>query len=687
MQSQDFLLEIGCEELPAKILKQLITALANNIAQGLHNANLQFSSLEKYATPRRLAILIKNLVPYQPERKVSRKGPAINAAFNADGKPTPALEGFARSCNTTIDKLSQETNKQGAWFVYEFTESGAHIKDLLPQIITQALKQLPIPKPMRWGNATIEFLRPVHWIIALYGNEIIPCSILSITADNKTRGHRFISEKSIILKNADSYLTQLKEQGKVIANYEERQASIVEQIKKLAAQQQGQPYETPELLDEVTGLVEWPVAILCKFDKDFLKIPHEALIAAMVEHQKSFPIKNTAGELLPYFITIANLDSKDPQEVVKGNERVMRARLSDAKFFFEEDCKIHLATQVEKLKTILFQAKLGSLFEKTDRLQKIVAKLVDKTDKKIAERAAYLCKADLVSQMVGEFPELQGIMGCYYAKNDKEDSAVAEAIREHYLPRFATDILPHSLPGSLLAIADRIDSIVGIFGINQLPTGDKDPYGLRRAASGILKIIIEREIPIDLLTLIMDVQANFSDKISNPNITADVHQFILDRLPAYYQEKNIAPDTLNAVLAVQNRIPLDIDRRVRAVQMFRSLAEANALASANKRVSNILKNNSLLDQAEPLKNIKANLFENEIENTLFQAITQKQQEKFIDYQHHLTQLAQLREPIDLFFDKVLVMHEDEKIRLNRLALLASLRKLFLEVADISLLQS
>lgn len=694
MHTQDFLLELGTEELPAKLLPTLAKALAENIAQGLQKAGLSYDLIRSFATPRRLSVSVAELQTQQPDRAVERKGPALRAAFDEAGNPTPALQGFARSCNTTVDKLTKLETAHGAWYVYRYQESGKSVFELLPEIVTKAFANLPIPKPMFWSNLTTAFIRPVHWLLMIYGSEVVPATILGLAADRLTYGHRFHYPEPVKLFEVMNYTRTLRHQGYVIADFNERRDLIRDQVINLADKIHGTALMSDTLLEEVTGLVEWPVALLVPFDQEFLTVPQEALIAAMETHQKSFPLLDQNQQLMPYFITVSNIESRDQAEVIKGNERVMRARLADAKFFYETDSKNKLADSLETLKHIVFQAKLGSLYDKSERIAKL-AGFIAATHKEQAERAGLLSKADLASNMVGEFPELQGIMGGYYALHDEENPEVAAAIREHYLPRFAGDALPASNIGCAVALADRIDTLIGIFGINQLPTGEKDPFALRRAALAVLRILIEKELDLNLEKLLSVALQNYQQTLPNKEVVKQVQEFILERLRAYYQEQKITPDTLAAVLAVQKNNPLDIQRRVQAVQAFRALPESQSLAAANKRVSNLLKQAEQLQLTgnnDGLRRIELSLLTTEIEHALYNSINDKLQkhlqnsEHFKNYTERLTDLASLREPVDRFFDTVLVMDENEKLRNNRLALLASLRKLFLAVADISLLQ-
>jgi glycyl-tRNA synthetase beta chain len=680
----NLLIEIGTEELPPKSLKKLAEAFAGNIKQKLVSAEFTFSEIKFFATPRRLAVMVYQLNSKQPDRSVERRGPALRAAFDDNGKPTKALEGFAHSCNTTVNKLEKLETTQGSWIVYRYQEQGKTIDELLSSFVNQALNELPIPKPMRWDNGDVQFVRPVHWVVMLYGKKLIKDEVLGVVADKKTYGHRFHHPAAIVLPDADSYQKLLKEKGRVIVDFAERKKMILEQVENIAKQKNSQAIIPEALLDEVTGLVEWPAALLANFGKEFLAVPREALISAMQDHQRCFALKRNQDELLPCFITISNIESKDPQEVVRGNERVMRARLADAKFFYETDCKQKLSDRLENLKQVVFQAKLGSLCDKSQRVAELAKLIAEKcgVNSEHAYRAGLLCKTDLLTNMVGEFPELQGIMGYYYAKQDSEDIEVAKAIRDHYRPRFAWDELPETLTGCAVALADRLDTLVNIFKIGLIPTGDKDPFGLRRAALGIVRVVIEKELNLDLAELLIAPQ---------PEVISQVCVFILERLPAWYGEQGITGDTLQAVLTVQqdSRNLIDMHHRVLAVKNFRQLPQAQSLAAANKRVKNLLSKSaksfvqtSTIDQA---------LFSMSEERDLFAALRAARENaqpliKSKSYTALLIELANLQMPVDKFFDKVLVMDENEKLRNNRLALLAELRQLFLTVADISLLQ-
>jgi len=684
MKTNNLLIEFGAEELPAKVLPKMIHAFKDEMASELAKANLSYKNIESFATPRRLALRIIDLVEKQPDTQQDRKGPAIKAAYDANGEPTKACLGFANSVNANVKDLQE---KDGYLF-YTLDCPGKTVTELLPAMINTAMNRLPVPKRMRWGDYNVEFLRPLHWLVLLYGKEVIPANILGLTSDNKTYGHRFHHPEAIKLKNADDYEYALNK-AKVVPSFDKRREAIHQQITEAAKSANGVAVIDPDLLDEVTGLVEWPLAIKADFSPRFLEVPAESLISAMEQHQKSFALLDNNQNLLPAFITISNIESKNPERVKHGNERVMRARLSDAEFFYQTDLKTPIAEHINGLSKVIFQKSLGSLLDKTKRIEIIMDNLAKqfKVDTSLAKRAAELSKTDLLSNMVGEFPELQGIMGYYYAKHAGELLDVAIALKEQYLPRFANDSLPETTLGSLLAIADRIDTIVGIFGINQAPTGEKDPFGLRRAALGILRIMINNQLDIDLADLIDCAVNAYQDKIINPETKTQALDFILERLRRFFAEQNIDADIFNAVFARKPTSPLDFANRVKAIQNFKMLPDAEALAAANKRVSRILQKETL--DTDNL--INTNLLKEAAEKQLSDLLQAKQAVvmplfKAHDYQQALTELAELRPAIDQFFDNVLVMDEDESIKNNRLNLLYQLRELFLEVADISLLQ-
>lgn len=659
MSTKDFLLEIGCEELPAKGLYPLINQLKDRLTQELQQAHLSFESIVPYATPRRLALWVKNLITEQADRQAEKRGPAINA-------PEKALQGFLAANKTTIEQLSQ----RDGYYYFQEEIKGEKTEHLLPQMVSRAIAALTNIKMMHWGAHSTPFLRPVHWVVMLYGTTPLHAEILGIKTVSHTFGHRYHHPQKIPLPQASDYEDVLFEEGFVQADFHKRKEFIRNEIEKIASAHKAKLLLDEDLLEEVTGLVEWPVALLCQFPKTFLSVPKEALVSSIQHHQKCFPLYNKDEKLLPYFISISNIQSQHVQEVIAGNERVMRARLSDAAFFFAQDQKILLGHYLKALEKVIFHQKLGSVADKVKRIVALSEKIAEKiqADKENTRRAAILCKADLMTQMVGEFPELQGIMGEYYAKLQGESDEVATPIREHYLPRFAGDALPKTPIGCVLALADRLDTINSIFKIGEMPTGEKDPLGLRRAAAGIIRIITEKELDHLLLSALCENEA--------------VKNFILERLPAYYSENKFPPELLKSVLEVQNNNLADIYRRIIALQDFSQLPEAQALSEANKRVKNILKKNTLSNT-----NINPDLFESAAEKKLYEvihALEVKEHKK--NYKDLLKDLASLNKPIDEFFTSVMVEVENEAVKQNRLHLLKALRDLFLKVADISLLQ-
>ncbi|GGC66875.1 glycine--tRNA ligase subunit beta [Marinobacter halophilus] len=689
MATQDFLVELGTEELPPKALKPLSDAFTQGIAKGLEEAGVAFGKVEAFAAPRRLAVRIRDLADAQPDKSVEKRGPAVQAAFDDAGNPTRALTGFATSLGITPDQLDTLETDKGAWVVYRTIEKGKPTVELLPELVDQSLAALPIPKRMRWGAHRTEFVRPVHWLIMLYGNKVIDTPVMNLKPGNKTRGHRFHCPKELIVPTPADYEVVLKQEGYVLADFAERRDKIRAGVNALAEQEaKGQAVIDEALLDEVTALNEWPVPLMGRFEERFLDVPAEALISSMKEHQKYFHVVDSNNKMLPLFITVANLESKDPAQVISGNEKVIRPRLSDAAFFYETDRKTKLEERIEALKPIVFQDKLGSLYEKSVRVAALAKKIADAigSDPALAERAAMLAKTDLVTEMVLEFTDLQGIMGQYYATHDGEHDDVAKALNEQYMPRFAGDDLPTTLTGCAVAIADRIDSLVGLFGINQPPSGTRDPFALRRASLGVLRIIIERQLPLDLQAVCEWAEQNFT-VLSEQSTASTVVDYMLERFRAHYDEQGIGAEVYLSVHARRPTRPLDFDRRVKAVEAFRQLPEAQALAGANKRVSNILTKQGGDSIGETVDNA---LLQDAAEKTLA-AKVEEQAQKVLplfeqgDYATALTSLASLREPVDLFFDEVMVMADDDAVRNNRLALLNRLRNLFLRVADISLL--
>lgn len=685
---EDFLLEIQTEELPPKALSNLGSALKQEMEKHLHKANLAFGEAQVYLTPRRLALYIKDVAAEQAAQTLERKGPALSAAFDKEGKPTPACLGFARSCGIEPQALTQIKNSGGEWVGYVEQHPGKPTVALLAAMVQQTLAALPIPKRMRWGEHNDSFVRPVHSAILLFGKEVVETTLLGKHTNRLTSGHRFHHPAAIKITLPKDYESILEKKAYVIADFDKRRALIKKQAEALVKQSLGAGAKIlfqEALLNEVTSLVEWPVAICGHFDAHFLKLPREVLISSMQDHQRYFPIEDSKGNLLPNFVAAINIESQDLPRVVAGNERVLRARLSDAAFFYEMDKKQPLETRTEALKGIVFQAKLGTLYDKAERLIQLSKQLAGALKEKetLAIRAAFLAKADLTTGMVGEFPELQGVMGSYYALADGEPKAVAAAIVDHYKPRFSGDELPRETLGCLVALADRIDTLVGVFGINQNPTGDKDPYGLRRAALGVLRILIEKHMDIDLLPLVT-YAASCYPKLENKETVTQVLRFIFDRMKGMYQERDA--DAFAAVMAIDVTNPYDISNRIVGINAFKALPQAEALAIANKRVSNIL---AQYKDSLSATEIRPELFEDESEKALFKCLEEHSKhnklKNRLDYVSVMTQLAALRDPIDTFFDKVMVMAEDKKVRENRILLLSQVRALFLQVADIAFL--
>ncbi len=690
MKKADFLVEIHTAELPPKALYRLANSFLLGVTSRLTKLNLSFADAQLFATPRRLAVLIKQLAAQQDDAEVERKGPALSAAWDAEGKPTPACVGFARSCGVSPAQLTTITHHHDAWVGYKHIVAGKSVTSLLPEIVQLSLQELPVPKRMRWGVSSIEFVRPIYSVIMLYGKEVIETTLLNCLSNRLTKGHRFHSKGWISIPSPAHYTKRL-EAHFVIADFEKRRHLIKHKAEALVAGRANTHVLIDEnLLQEVTGLVEWPVALLGNFDKSFLSVPQEVLISAMQDHQRYFPVVDSNGKLLPHFITMSNIESKDPQHVIEGNQRVLRARLSDATFFFETDKKRPLIDRVETLKQVVFQAKLGTLYDKIIRVSSLAGMIAKKVgvDHHAAQRAGLLSKADLVTEMVGEFPNLQGVMGYYYATHDGELPAVAHALNEHYKPRFSGDTIPESALGCVLALADRLDTLAGVFGIQKAPTADKDPFALRRASLGVLRILIEKKWDLDLKELIQLAVNAYQTALSNQNTTSEVLYFILERLKYWYQDQAIASDVYAAVAALALTRPYDIHRRILAVQQFKTLSEAESLSITNKRVSHILL--KYADQMDADK-IDENLFEEEVEKILADTVAKKQDQvislsKSGNYASILTELAELSVPVDHFFETILVMADDKATRENRILLLKKLRELFLHVADIALLQ-
>ena len=688
MTTQNFLVEIGTEELPPKALKALATSFADNVEAELNQAGLSFDKIEWFAAPRRLAVKVLNLATQQPSKEIEKRGPAVSAAFDAEGKPTKAAEGWARGCGITVDQAERIATDKGEWLVHRAKIEGQPTKNLLNDIVANALAKLPIPKPMRWADKTVQFIRPVHTVTMLLGDELIEGEILGVASARTIRGHRFLGEKEFEIQHADQYPQLLREKGSVVADFNERKAEILAKSQAKATALGGVADIEESLLEEVTSLVEYPNVLAAKFEERFLAVPAEALVYTMKGDQKYFPIYDKDGKLLPHFIFVSNINPEDPTAIIEGNEKVVRPRLTDAEFFFKTDLKQKLVDRLPRLETVLFQQQLGTLKDKTDRIEQLAGEIAKQigADEAKAKRAGLLSKCDLMTNMVFEFTDTQGVMGMHYARHDGEDEEVAVALNEQYMPRFAGDELPKSLVASAVALADKFDTLTGIFGIGQAPKGSADPFALRRAALGALRIIVEKNLPLDLEDLVKKSAALFGDKLTNQNVVADVVDFMLGRFRAWYQDEGIAVDVIQAVLARRPTRPADFDARVRAVSHFRTLDSAEALAAANKRVSNIL---AKADAAIGEINLTACV--EPAEKALAEAVLALRTEvqPLIaqgDYTAVLDKLANLRAPVDSFFDNVMVNAEDPALRQNRLAILNTLQGLFLQVADISVLQ-
>ena len=713
----DLLVEIGTEELPPKALRTLSESLASELASELDAAGLAHGVPVPYATPRRLATFIPGVPATQPDRDVERRGPPLARAFDENDEPTKAALGFARSVGVDVDRLVRIETGDGAWLGYRFTKAGAPLSSLLPAMVERALARLPAPRRMRWADRDIEFVRPVHWMVLMHGAEVVEAEILGVPSGRATRGHRFHHPADIVLEDAGRYVTALRREGHVVAGFDERMEIIREQVERAADDLGGQARIDPALLEENAALVEWPIAVAGHFDTEFLELPDAVLIATMQGHQRYFPVADGTGALMPHFIAVSNIESRNPETVRAGNERVIRPRLSDAAYFFDADRRHRLESRLEGLGGIVFQRKLGSLHAKAQRVSALagrVARAMGKSGEAVvhAERAGLLCKCDLLTEMVGEFPELQGEMGREYARLDREPAAVADAIGEVYMPRFAHDDIPDTATGRAIAIADKLDTIAGCLSLGQAPTGDKDPFALRRAALGTLRIMIEGGLDLDLDRMIeaafecyedqsgddpgTATREGFPDDLvasvikASPGTVMEVRRFMLDRLRAYFADRSIPTDVFNAVLAKEPTRPLDFAYRVRAVEVFRTLPEAASLAAANKRIGNILR------QAEQGKigvpgEVDDALFREDAERSLSDTLgsIEPRARAMLDageYTGALASLAGLRDRVDRFFDTVQVMDEDDALRGNRLALLARIGALFMEAADISVLQ-
>ncbi len=712
MEKRDFLVEIGTEELPPKALRLLEHSFAAGIEAGLGKAALAHGALQSFATPRRLAVRVKRLAASQPDQRVERRGPPVSTAFDAGGAPTRAAQAFAASCAVSLEALERRMDAKGEFLYYSGVRRGAPTAELLPGIVQSALDALPIPRRMRWGASEAQFVRPVHWLVMLYGREVVPATLLETVAGNVTWGHRFHAPKPLRLASPGAYERTLGQRGHVVADFAARRERIREGVSAAAAALGGRALLDDALLDEVTALVEWPVPLAGRFEPRFLDLPREVLISTLEDHQRYFPLERADGALLPCFVAVANIESREPAKVIEGNERVVRPRLADAAFFWEQDRKAPLAARIEGLDAVTFQARLGSLGDRARRIRALAVQMATALGQPAAplERAAMLCKCDLLTAMVGEFPELQGIMGTHYAAADGEDREVAAAIGEHYLPRVAGDALPLTAAGTVLAVADKLDTLAGIFAIGEKPTGTKDPFGLRRAAIGVIRILLEKRLEIDLTALLEQAARLARADIERiavsagnpvpavPDFAGELYEYVFERLRAHYLEgepraaaggaRPVTPEMFDAVLATRPRSPLEFDARLAALSAFLVLPEAASLTAANKRVANILKKSEPRGGERAVAAVDPTLFKELAERELFEALhalraTVASAIERRDYAGALTELAGLRQAVDAFFDTVMVMDEDPRLRGNRLALLSDMRALFAGVADLS----
>jgi glycyl-tRNA synthetase beta chain len=685
----DFLVEIGTEELPPKALRPLMEAFGQGLETAIDDAGLAHGDVLAHASPRRLAVVVRKLATTQEDRSIEQKGPPVRVAFDDDGSPTPAATAFAKKCGVAVDELQRTETGKGEWLTCETVEKGRSSAELLPELIEHVLGNLPIPRRMRWGAGDAEFVRPVHWIVMLHGDEVIDATILGIAAGRDSRGHRVHSSGPIAIAEPASYLDTLEKKGYVIADFERRRDMVRKGVEEAASHGGGVVVGGESLYDEVASLVEWPVPIVGAFDDEFLELPREVVVSTLTGHQRYFPVADADGRLLSHFVTVANLESKDPEQVIEGNERVIRPRLADAAFFWETDRRQSLESREEALRDVVYQGGLGSLFDRCQRIARLAEWLAAEldADAAIAGRAARLCKCDLLTGMVGEFPELQGLMGRYYALSDGEPEAVADAIGEHYLPRFSGDELPESTAGQILAVAEKLDTLAGIFSIDKKPSGNRDPFGLRRAALGIIRILVERSVDIDLQEGIrLAVAEQPPGKLDADELASDLYDFITERLRRYFldRDEKLGVETFESVLARRPASLVDFDRRLAAVQTFSRLEQAASLAAANKRIANILRK-----AGDPVGlEVNPRLFDLDAEKALHNALESARDKvgpmlAERRYAQALNELADLRDPVDRFFDDVMVMADDPAVQQNRLALLGELRALFLDVADIS----
>ncbi|MCW8936126.1 MAG: glycine--tRNA ligase subunit beta [Gammaproteobacteria bacterium] len=690
IEGRDLLVEIGTEELPPKALNKLSDAFLSGIETGLKEAGINFEKITAYATPRRLAVIIKAVAVAQADRDIEKLGPNVKAAYDKDGNATKAAQGFARGCGVEVSELATTETEKGERLVFRIQEKGKPTADLIAPIVEQSLAKLPIPKRMRWGDSSAEFVRPVHWIVLLFGNDVIDAEIMGIKSGRESRGHRFHHPEIINLQSPEDYISRLESPGFVMVDRDERLSCVKKQAEMAAKKLGGKALIDEDLLQEVANLVEWPVAVSGDFDKEFLEVPAESLISSMQDHQKYFPVVDKKGKLLPHFITISNIESKDPAKVKDGNERVIRPRLGDAKFFWEQDNKKKLEEHIESLNKVVFQNKLGSVGDKSRRVASIAESIAKDLNEnaEYAKRAGLLSKCDLMTEMVCEFSDLQGIMGRYYAINDGEPAEVADALDEQYMPRFAGDNLPKGKTGQIVSLADKLDTLLGIFAIGQKPTGEKDPFALRRAALGSLRILIECDLDLDLKIMLSYAAKAYAGQVDAQKAIEEVINFMLERLKVYYTSQGVSVDVYDAVSALRPTRPLDFDKRMHAVNDFRKLDEAESLAAANKRIGNILKK----VKGELPKLVDINLLQETAEinlNDLLQKMSKTVKPKLDagNYSEALQELAGMRDTIDAFFDQVMVMVDDEPLKNNRIALLNQLHSLFIKAADLSRLQS
>lgn len=687
----NLLIELGTEELPPKALASLSDAFCLTTADKIRACEFNFTNIVKYATPRRLAVVIKNLQSQQADRTEHLRGPAVAIAFDKNGAPTKAAHGFARSCGVEVAALGRIKNDQGEWLAFDRKIAGRKIDDALPRILSDTLTELPIPKRMRWGNRQVEFVRPAHWLVVLYGDRVVDCEVLELHSGRITRGHRFHHGEPISLAHADEYESKLEDPGYVICDFSKRRQRISELAKVCCAHEhENNVSVNPKLLDEVTALVEWPAAVGGSFDERFLKLPPEVLIASMQDHQKYFPVLDGECNLRNRFVAISNIDSSNPDVLRSGNERVLRPRLGDAEFFWEVDRTKRLEDRFDSLANMVFEKRLGSLLDKTRRVECLVEHFAKtfSAEKTTAARAAHLARCDLISEMVGEFPSLQGTIGRYYAEADGEETAVCVALGEFYKPRYADDSRPESSVGACVAFSDRLDTLVGIFGIGSTPTGDKDPYALRRTAIGLLRILIEGEIDLDLRSAIDIALQSYGNIELLENTSNSVFTFVHERMRGYFLDRGILPDVCSAVFVNNPSVPAETARRLNAVRKFRETKSAVALSKANKRIANILKK---LETA-PDRTISKQLLVEPEERALvsqYEALSDRAEDLFErhSYSEYMELLSTLQEPVDAFFNNVMVMCEDKHLRANRLSLLSYLHDLFTRVADISYLHN